>query len=128
MAKTTIPTQQVRDDNLLIQDLYDFAVISAGSLDVTIQAGRIRNDNVITEKIAQTITVANNSTSYVEIDGSGVASSNTVGFTAGSIPLAVVVSASGVVTSITEKRTWVAIGGASSPTPTFARTFLLMGA
>lgn len=110
MTRTTIPSTQVRDDNILIQDLADFAVIKrATGLTIDIQAGRIRNDNTITDKTATTLTVGNNTTTFVEIDTTGTVQSNTSAFTVGRIALATVVSSGGNVTTVNDKRTWVGV-------------------
>jgi hypothetical protein len=62
MARTTIPSGQIRNDNLLIEDFADFAVIASTGLDVTVKAGRIRNNNIITDKNAQSLTLTDNTT------------------------------------------------------------------
>src|SRR5690349_212021 len=107
MGVTNIRSEQIKDDSLRVEDLADFAVIKrATTLVVDVNAGRLRSDNVVTVVSAQTVMVANNATSYVEIDSSGVATSNTSGFTSGRLPLAVVVSSGGNVTTVTDKRSW----------------------
>jgi hypothetical protein len=109
MGRTTIPSAQVRNDTLLIEDLKDFAVIAATGLGVTVLAGRVKNDNTITDKADQSLTLTDNTTNYVEIDSLGVASFNTTGFTAGKTPLATIVTASGAISTITDKRSWVGV-------------------
>lgn len=88
MARTTVPGTQIRDDTVLVADLKDFAVIAATGLDVTVQAGYVRSNNIVTTKADQPLTLTNGAMNYVEMSNLGVASSNIVGFTSGSIPLA----------------------------------------
>ncbi len=60
-----------------------------------------------------------NSTNYIEATASGVVSKNTTGFTVGSIPLYVAVCGPSSVTSYTDKRSSISLGGGSgSSTPT----------
>jgi hypothetical protein len=138
-----IRSEQIRDRNLKIIDLADFAVIATTGLGVTVQAGRIRNDSAVTDKSAQNLTLTNNTTNYIEIDNAGVASFNTSSFTTGNTPLATVATSDGALTLITDKRTWINIGtgGAVGPTgpqgptgptgpdgPSLGRLFTVMGA
>ncbi len=129
MARTTVRSEQVRNTNLLIEDLKDFGVVDAGGINITVKAGRIRDDVTITDKNDQPLTLTDNATNFVEITNLGVASANTSAFTSGRIPLATVVTASGDITSIADKRVWNAIDNDSgATTPSIARLFSLMGA
>lgn len=128
MPKTTVRSEQVRDDSLLIDDLRDFAAILGTGLNITVQAGRIRNDNNITQQSNQTVLLTASSTNYVELNSTGVASSNTSGFTSGKLPVAVIVTNVSAVTSISDKRTWVAYDNNTGSAPSFSRHFLTMGA
>jgi len=56
--------------------------------------------------------VTDNTTNYVEMDNTGAISVNTSGFTAAYLHLATVITASGSVSSITDKRTFVTNAGA----------------
>jgi len=114
MANTTISADQVRADSLTASNFKDFAAVDGGGLNLTIKAGRIRNDNVITDVADQTVVLDDNSTNYVEIDSTGTSSSNTIGFTSGNIPIAIVVTSSGAISSITDKRTWTATATTAS--------------
>jgi len=51
-----------------------------------------------------TVALTNNATNYVERTLLGVVSANTVGFSIGSLPMAVVVTAAGVITAVTDSR------------------------
>lgn len=125
-----IRSGQLKNDDIQIEDLKDFAVQAGSGLNATVLAGRIRNDNAVTDKSNQSVSVTDNTTNYVEIDTAGIANVSTSGFTSGNIPLATVVTASGAITVITDKRTWVAVGGTTAPTAgiNFSGTFFLMGA
>ena len=107
MARTTIRSGQLRDDDIQIVDLADFAVIAGTGLNVIIQAGRLRNDNIIVNVSAGSLSITDNTTNYVEVSAGGTLSTNTSGFTSGMIPLAAVVTVSGAITAITDKRTWM---------------------
>jgi len=129
MAKTTVRSGQVRNINLLVEDFKDFGVVDAGGLNVTVKAGRVRDDNTVTDKADQPLTLTDNTTNFVEITTAGVASFNTSAFTAGRIPIAEVVTASGDITSNTDKRAWFHSGaGGTAATPSFQRLFSNMGA
>jgi hypothetical protein len=54
-----------------------------------------------------TLALTNAATNYVEATRAGVVSINTTGFTAGRIPLYEVVTSGGLVTSYTDRRSWV---------------------
>ena len=114
MPQTTVRSEQIKDESILIDDLRDFAPENGGGLNLTVRPGRIRNDNTITDKIQQTVALTDATTNYVEIDSAGVATANTVGFTTGKLAVATVVTAAGAITTITDKRTWIAVAGAGS--------------
>jgi hypothetical protein len=63
-----------------------------------------------------TTALADNTTNYVERTVAGVVSDNAVGFTATSLPMAVVVTSGGAITSITDYRREHVPGAAGSPT------------
>jgi len=131
MAKTTVRSGQVRDEDLLVDDLRDFAVEDSGDLNITVKAGRVRNDNTITDKSAQNLALTDNATNFVEITTVGAAFANTSAFTSGRIPLAEVVTSGADISSVTDKRTWIDTGtGISTATApdSFLRLFAHMGA
>ena len=130
MVLTNIRGEQLKDADVELKDLASFAVVKrATGLIVDVYAGNVRNDNVITVKSAQTVTVTDATTNYVEIDNVGVASTNTTGFTAGRIPLATVVASGGNATTVTDLRAWHAIDNTgSASTDHRSYTFALMGA
>lgn len=75
--------------------------------------GSVRADNVVTDVAAGTVTLPDDATNYIEITTAGDVSANTTGFTVGSIPLYMAVTASGAITT-TDKRCFLSIGGGSS--------------
>lgn len=111
MAKTRIPSIQIKNFSLQVEDLKDFAPEDGGDLNLNIKAGRIRNDNTLTDTSAQVVALTDNITNFVELDTLGVASDNTTGFTAGSIPIAIVVTSGADITGVTDKRAWIVITG-----------------
>lgn len=109
---------QVGDGSLGIGKLSDFdedASITKG-LTWGWQAGRVRNDNAVTDVAAGTLTLTASTTNYVEVTPAGNVSANTSGFTAGRIPLRTVITGASAITRSTDRRTWVtaASGGSGS--------------
>ena len=91
---------------------YQYDPDTTSGLDFGYKAGKVRNDNVVWETSAGTVTLADDATNYVEVNpADGTVSANTTGFTTAYIPLYEVVTASGAITTVTDKRTWVAAGG-----------------
>lgn len=78
-------------------------------LDFAYKAGKIRLDNSVVSVIAGTVTLADDTTNYIEVDNAGAVTDNTTGFTAGSIPLFTVVTASGAIDTVTDQRVWLVI-------------------
>jgi len=110
MAKTEVKSTQIKQLTVLIDDLSEFGPTDGGSLNLNLKAGRVRDDNTITDASAQVVALTDNTTNFVEITNLGVASANTSAFTAGSIPIAEVVTAGGSISTITDKRSWIATG------------------
>jgi hypothetical protein len=95
------------------QTLTDFANAAGTTTGLTYgyQAGVIRADNVVTAVAAGTVLLTASTTNYVEVTGAGAVSANTVGFTSGRFPLATVVTGVSTITTITDKRGVIALGG-----------------
>ena len=100
-------------------------------LDFAYGAGRARDDNTISDTVAGTVTLADDTTNYIEVaPATGTVSANAVGFTAGSIPLFTVVTAAGAIGTVTDRRAFLpntagapaahAFGGASHTADTLA--------
>jgi hypothetical protein len=68
-------------------------------------AGRLWNGTAIVSVAAGTVLLSSSTTNYVEVSPAGVVSKNTVGFTAGSIPLYQVVTGASTITTVTNKKT-----------------------
>jgi len=109
MAKTTVFQARLRD----------FDSVDGGGLNLTVKSGRIRDDATVTDKAEQTVVLTDNATNFVEIDSTGSGTANTSAFTSGRIPIATVVTASGSISSITDKRAWTDTG--TGATPAFGR-------
>ena len=80
---------------------------SSSGLNWDYYGGRIRVDGVNTAIANGTIALTASTTNYVEMTRAGVVSSNTTGFTTGSVCLYSVVTASSTVSSYTDFRPWV---------------------
>jgi hypothetical protein len=84
-----------------------FKVKDHSGLDFAYGAGRVRKDNTITDVVAGTVTLTDDTTNYIEVTAAGVVSDNTTGFTSGQIPLYTAVTASGEITTVTDKRAFI---------------------
>jgi len=76
--------------------------------------GNMMVDGVLTQIANGSLTLVANTTRFVEATRAGVVSSNTVGFTAGAIPLYTVVVGATTITSYTDNRTWALPMGVTS--------------
>lgn len=89
-----------------ISDPYKQGIHSG--LDFSYGAGQVRNGTTISLTAASTVTIADDDTSYIEVDpADGVVSDNITGFTAGKIPLYEVTAASGAITTVVDKRAFL---------------------
>lgn len=114
MARTEVKSTQIKQLTILIDDLRDFGPEDGGSLNLNLKAGRVRDDNTITDKAAQVVALTDSTTNFVEIDSVGAATANVTAFTAGRIPIAEVVTSGGSISTITDKRSWAEITSISS--------------
>ena len=74
-------------------------------LDFAYGIGRVRDDTVITNVAAGTITLADAATNYIEVDPStGTVSANTTGYTTGRIPLYEATTAAGDIVGVQDDR------------------------
>lgn len=83
-------------------------------LDFAHGPGRVRTNSTVASEAAGTVSLADDDTNYVEASlTDGTVSANTAGFTAGKLPLYEVVTSSGEIGTVTDRRTpWAApIGG-----------------
>jgi len=80
-------------------------------LDFAYKAGVVRVGTTVTAIAGSTVTLDDDTTNYVEIDVSaGTVVANATGFTAGDIPLFQVVTASGAIDTVTDKRAYFVPG------------------
>ena len=88
-------------------------VSDAGGITINVAAGRlVSSDGVLTYAGVSGQALTNNATNYVEMKPDATLTINTTGFTAGYMPLAIVVTLSGDITSVTDTR-----GFFTSPAP-----------
>ena len=96
-----------------VDNLSDLRVTEGTGLIADFAAGTVSTDNgttvTVLSVVAGTTTVADNDTSFVEVDISGTVSNNVVGFTQGRLPLAEVTAVTGDITVVTDKRAWLDI-------------------
>lgn len=78
---------------------------SHSGLDFAYNAGKVRTNNVIHTTSAGSITLANNTTNYIEVNPtSGAVSTNTSDFTSDRTPLFTVVTSGGAISTVTDCR------------------------
>lgn len=80
---------------------------AGAGLTLNIAAGRVRCGNAMTNYAGGTLTMANNTTNYVYLDSAASCApgTNTTGYTPTLAAIATVVTASGVITTVTDDRT-----------------------
>jgi hypothetical protein len=85
-----------------------YAATSGAGLTLNLAAGRNRCSNTMTNYAGGTLSLTNNTTNYVFLDttASCAPASNTTGYTSTGIALATVVTSGGVITGITDDRTF----------------------
>lgn len=77
-------------------------------LNFAFKSGLVRDGAIIQSTVAGNVTLTDGSTNYVEVDpADGVVKTNTVGFTPGRVPLFVVVTDLGTISSVTDKRAFL---------------------
>lgn len=107
-------TARLEAIELLLADMANYYGEDAAShsgLDFYYLAGKVRNDSVIYDTATGHVTLTDNATNYVEVDPTtGTVSANASSFTSGQVPLFLVVTASGAISTVTDKRTWAVAG------------------
>lgn len=101
-----------RDDDTapsVLRTRNDFLVSNGTGLLANVGAGILSTGASIAAQTS--IALTNNATNYVQLNSSGVASANTSAYTDGYYPLALIVTASGAITSNTDRRPWIDLKG-----------------
>lgn len=97
-------------------DLIDSAIFSNNFAENTLghsglnfayKNGRVADGTTITNVAGSTVLLTDNNTNYVEVSVAGVVSANTTGFSNEAIPLFTVITASGVISTTTDKRAYM---------------------
>jgi len=109
LASNSVTTVKILDGNVTVAKLSDFRASAGAGLTLNFAAGRLRSDNVITDVSAGSLSLTDDETNYVEVDDTGTVSFNTVGFTAGSLAIAIATTVSGAITAVADKRAWFEI-------------------
>lgn len=91
----------------------DLRCTAGAALTLNYTAGMVNLAGIPTSFAASNITLTNTATNYVYVSALGVVSLNTTGWVKNTtaIPLAQVVCAGGVITSVTDKRAFLSLGG-----------------
>jgi hypothetical protein len=105
--------------NRIIDVLVHFGYdrVQSTGLDFYFYGGAARFDNTIYVIAAGSLALADDDTSYVEIDDTGTVTANVTSFTSGAIPVAEVTTASGAITLYTDARAWLQNGAAGGSMP-----------
>ena len=92
-----------------VPTMTDFAYSASSSTGLSYRYldGTARYENNVFVVTGSDITLDDDTTNFVELDTTGAVVSNTVGFTAGNLPLAEAITAGGAITSVTDKRAWL---------------------
>ena len=69
--------------------------------------GRLMDGTTLREVAAGSVALTDDTTNYVEVSTAGTVSANTTGFTSGSIPLFTVITASGSISTVNDKRSYM---------------------
>jgi len=85
-------------------------VTNGGALLAAFEAGQVWINGVFYTVAAGTTALADASTNYVFVNSSGAVADNTTGFPTDGIPLATVVTAGGVITTINDRRAYLNAG------------------
>jgi hypothetical protein len=97
------------DAALITHNYAENAAVHSG-LDFAYKSGAVRQGQTVSATVAGTVTLADDDTSYIEVDpATGTVSDNVTGFTIGKIPLFTVVTASGSITTVTDKRAYFSL-------------------
>lgn len=96
-------------DNAIMSNNFSENSSSHDGLNFYYKNGRTINGITVTKTSGSYITLTDNTTNYIEVDLDGTVSANTTGFTAGQIPLFTVLTASGVIGTVTDKRCYLNI-------------------
>lgn len=92
-------------ESLTVASFPDFATVDAGGLDVNIQSGTlVTATGTIVFAGSSGVTMTDDATNYVELDENGNVAVNTTGWTEGNVPLSIVITASGDISSISLNR------------------------
>lgn len=110
-----VTTAKINAGAVTLDKLADLRLSAGAGLTLNYAAGNIRNDNSVVVVSASSIVLTDDATNFVEINSTGTVSSNTSGFTSGRIPLGTVVTSSGAITTVNDRRAWLDIeqGGGS---------------
>lgn len=96
------------DDAVFSNNFAENAASHSG-LNFYYKNGRVSLGTTITNVAAGYVTLTDSITNYIEVDTSGTVSANTTGFTLGKMPLFTVVTLSGEILTVTDKRCYFGI-------------------
>jgi len=82
-------------------------VTAGAGLDIAYEASQVWVGGAFYSIAAGTLTMTNAATNYVFVNSAGAVAKNTTGFPTSSLPLAVVVTAGGAITSVTDRRAYL---------------------
>lgn len=94
-------------DSAIMSNNFAENSVSHSGLNFYYHNGRIMDGVTLREISGSFIALTDNNTNYIQISMSGTVSANTTGFTAGNIPLFTVVTSSGSISTVTDKRSYM---------------------
>lgn len=93
----------------LVVTIPDPTEVGTSRLTVRVHPGQVRVNTTIVDSPLTFLVMTDDTTNYVEIDSGGSITSNTLGFSEGQLPLAIVVASANNIQSCIDKRSWLAI-------------------
>lgn len=110
IADLNVTTAKIADANVTVGKLSDFTPSDGGGLAFNVAAGRVRKNNIYFEYAGGSITLPDNSTSFVEMDIAGTLYAVGGGFTARRLPIGAANTAAGIISGpVVDLRSWATI-------------------
>lgn len=112
---TNVSAGGVVDGGVQTTKLADYSYDSSASTGFTFayRGGRLQVGSTVVSTPAGTVELDASTTNYVEVDGQGVVTSNSVGFSNGQVPLYSVVTGSSDISTMEDRRAWLNLPGES---------------
>lgn len=124
MASFATLSQSNLNYSIVVTDNFRQDTESTTGLDFYYKSGSVRSGTTVTDVADCSVTLTDDSTNYIEVaPATGIVSANNVGFSAGTIPLFTVVTASGAISSVQDDRAYFQADYGQALTSTSSPTF-----